>query len=524
MSGYTDNFAPWSAKFLPKAKQHITKIDTYAIGEAHFTATPYEIDNPTLWDIPSYPARLRPDFKLLSAQTTGFGWGYTWSVRATKYRRQDFQANMGLQGNLTEYVDDYIGGSNGRKKVATGWFKGFIKDDGGVVSKRGDDGEDSLHITAATPDFWLANVKLGKLPYMNRLLAEEERELWSAEERTSSALGYQPIGSGPPTGDPLGGFGAYVDNCTTPIGELLVPRAANENHIIFPLSVSHALKELMCNHVFVNGMNLPWMFPIQMLVGQDGESNLVQVEYGPGTVQDAILEASRHGLWRYWWDAQCIMHFFRDYSCYKYSDNLSLVAMVIADGISMAGNLEISLGPKKLRLNRTAVEGQWSAGDATAEATPLENHFNAGVGSVYPPGRTPGGEGTDVEFKGYQGTNTAQMARNMYAYYSRRTTATISNFPWPSLAMPLYNRVIGIACKDPMGSWDFRPGATSPYYIDLGFDGGDKMTTYSAHGKLFSVDDISIQVQDPDGKGGGVPLATLTCTEIIPADCMEPLP
>jgi hypothetical protein len=90
------------------------------------------------------------------------------------------------------------------------------------------------------------------------------------------------------------------------------------------------------------------------------------------------------------------------------------------------------------------------------------------------------------------GKDAATQAHRLYNKENAQTTFTWANFPYPSIAMALFNRQIRIKAKDPKGAWDFSSG----------------------DGKAFVVTDVEGQLQEPDLPGGGYWLCSASGVEI----------
>lgn len=471
----------------------------------------------------------RYDLRLISGQTNGSGWEFTLECRGNPlFLQRAFTPGRGIGVYFSEFVDPqtmtaYAPWKPGwRSCTATGQgIISFIKDEGGITSRRGPNGENVLVIKTVTPDYFLQRTVLEKLPYMLYSVVQAERSAWTTRDRTIEALGFEPVGDPdtPFTADPFAGFANYIDIYTDDPVSILAPRPANEFHflgsgnpysITTGLSAPKAMYELLAGHVQCNRgsgwRSILYEIDHEIALDQDPENEVVWLDFGPGTVWDAIQEASRHGMWRAYFDSMSKFHFVPDY-CTMNINTIS-PSLVIQDGRSCAGNLEVVPGTYAQRVNRAVVQGQWST-NFGGGTDPMNMHWTSGMGAaVYPHGQREGGPGSNEFQDGYHGIQSERQAKALYGKQSIRTTAQYTGFPHVLHALALYGKVVAIGLRDPMGAWDFKPGSPSPIGIDTA--GG----LYGGYGKLFSVEGVSIENQDPDAPGGGVFTASLMMNEI----------
>lgn len=488
--------------------------DVLSVGDNIWTPTDPTFVNTYRSQLPGLGSRT--DFKFLGASASGNGWTFNWQVRGSSSLFSSIKANRGI-GMFEESYQDYnntIGECTANSQV----IRGFIRDDGGNSTQMGTDGVDIANITACTPDYFIGKSIIPRLPYMLLSVVAGERGGFSSRSRSVASLGFVPaISGGPPfTVDPYAGFGNHFDAYTESPGLALMPQPANELHFLFECSIVHALTELLYNHCLVSRgsgfSSIVRNFDVDIKIEQSKENDVVAIDLGSGSINDAILEATKQGNWRYWWDSNSNMHFQPDYCTQPYVRG-GHVDLLLTNGASLTGDLNVTLGASSNRVNRVAVQGQWSSTFENGMGA-LDNFtYNQQMSqALYPRGQHLGLGGDDVSVDGYVGKDVKFMAATEYARQSQRTTATLSGFPYSTLAFSLFNRKVGICLKDPMGSFDWTEGATSDL-VD-GLDTNNQ--TYGSTGKWFSVDGVSIEIQDPDGVGGGYPVCSLQMTEIIP--------
>ncbi len=484
-----------------------------------FSATPFE-GNPAVAPFESYGygGAGRRDMRWLSSQTTGNGWEHTFEIVGNKYRRDTVFAGRACGINLKQFANTNLAIGEGGfltpgYSERTDYIHAIIKDEGGVNTQFLAPGVQKNTIVAATPDYFLAKQRTPRLPYLLQAVAAKERQKWATEMvHTQASVGFPPTtgedGSAGFTGDPLAGFGKYVDETTLSYDADLLPLAANENHFLVNLSVIYILKEYFSNHVRVNGRPIGQVFDIE--ITPDAESQLVSLDIGDGSPHAAVLSALREGNFRYWWDYRCGMHVIPDY-CNPGSNigtTTPVYGILTLDRLPGVG-FNMSPGPRSdlgyPRVNRVYVEGQWSspvlAGDVTVETNPLKNWKIAPNKATYPPGQTIGTGGEDVSIKGAHISDPAHFARSEYNRLSQRNRVTLSGFPYVGWALGSYNRVIQLIFPDdPQGSFQgIGEGGTFGYY---------------------SVEAVSVEVQGADepGGGGGYPECTLVLQEIVTND------
>jgi hypothetical protein len=456
------------------------------------------------------------DVRLTSATFSGTGWDFTFEIKAPRSLQASFNRGQGMAAWLTCLIDKPDAGSQSwyalfDQQIATC----FIRE---VGTKQGPRQENIIVITASTPDRFLSEPQVDKLPYLLKAVVDKERIAVSALSRTNLSLGfpdgYTLQGTGPITADPFAEFANVIDTYTAPPEALLSVRPANENHFLVALSVQKALfGEYLPNHVLCDRgsgyTSLLNQFDTEIDLTGDLEDNVVDHEIGAGSPQDAILESLRHGVFRYWWTARSKLVYKSDYCCSSYG---SLIPqLVILNGKSALGELEVQLGPSNRRINRVACRGEMLTGILDG-ADPMQNYAMSGLmGAVYPPGTGIGNVGSDVQFENYVGQRASTVAKRLWSKSNQMTTAQLSGFPFAPLAVALAGRIVGIATKHQLEGYDWTDGATSRVGIDVGGTGA-----YSSNGKLFSVDSVTIENTDPEAPGGGFFTSTLGMTEIIP--------
>lgn len=456
----------------------------------------------------------RADVKLQTARFSGMGWQFTHRAKGRGYDYSQFKGNRSMSTFMAELIDGgastWVNRSGGRVANSI-----ILKD--GISSQRGQYGLDILTIQSATPDYFLGELELPTMDYILGKPANAERKAWydmctygfdtmkpapvplptSPELIRASAqnqLGYtfkDTSGVGinattPKYNDPLGGFAYYTDDYTLTIGQAMQPRPCNENHLVAMLSSSRILAELFANHVKVNGRSINETFNMEVRTDLDIEYNVFTAGVS-GTINSIIQTLAESGVWRAWWDSRCNFHFIPDYYANANGEYSNVPSLIIGEGPSLIGDLEVNLGTDQLRVNRAEVKPMslLSPGDATD--SPLVANVNMALGAVYPPG-TPKG-GNDVSMDSYMGFNTGEEARRLYNRANAKTTFKWSNFPYPMLAMGMANRIASLTASDPKGNWSFAD-------------------------KRFVVTDVTVELNEPDRPGGGYYLCSIAGVEI----------
>jgi hypothetical protein len=459
---------------------------------------------------------LRNDIKLTGAKGSGSGWTFTHEAKGRGYNYSQIIGNRAIATYVYEASDN---GDSSWVCRSGGLVANSIIIPDGVSSRRGQNGLDVLTIQSATPDYFLQELELPQMSYILGEPANKERYNWWF----LCTYGFEPPPKAPPTPlptspdfirasaqnvlgqtfkgdatstgtgianqkyqDPLGGFGYYTDQYTLTVGSAMEPRPCNENHLMAKLSSSRILAELFANHVKANGRPIGEMFNMEVLTSADIEYNILTADVS-GTVNSIINEMAQHGVWRTWWDSWGNFHFIPDY----YSAGAGNAHLIIQEGPSLIGELEVNLGTDQKRINRAEVRGQpfISFGDATAD--PLTSNINMALGAVYPPGTPKGGinGGSDVTMDNYMGRNSGEQARRMYNKANAKTTFRWSNFPYPTLAFAMLNRTVAINASDPKGNWSFSD-------------------------KRFVVTEVDIQLTDGNRPDGGYYLCSMSGIEI----------
>jgi hypothetical protein len=449
----------------------------------------------------------RPDLKLTAFKGSGLGFTFTHQVSGKSGGYNQFHGNRGIRTELYEMWD---AAPSTWQCYSGGHVASSIILPQGVTSRRANNGEDVLIIQSATPDAFLANLSLPQMPYILAGPANEERyaqwflatngwlpppalppnPLPTSETRKTAiqkVLGRRLEGEGDYT-DPFAGFANYRDQYTIKVGELMEPAPANDLHFFNYLSSSRVIVEILTNHVLANGKSLGQTFGMEILTGQDPESDLLHFEVAGG-INSIIQEAAQHGVWRAWWDSRSNFHFILDY--YGGGGN-GKVAATITDGPSLIGELEVMLGSTEARVNRVAVRPQFFLSFGGAQTGPMENYYDMVLGAVYPPGAVLGGNGTDITQDNYMGKNAAGQAYRLFHKENAQTTFSWKNVPYPGLIMGLLNREVRLKAKDPKGAWDFSSG----------------------DGKRFIVTDVEGQLADGDSPNGGYWLCSCSGIEI----------
>lgn len=538
---------------LEKALQITHRSQTSPGKKVNFSATPYEgraggaqnPGNPIGWSWESVPSSQygflaspppegvlaigytkdytdpRADIRLVSARGSGSGWTFVHEGKSKSFGYGGFEGNRSLHTEIFEARDHgdgdwgvYSGGHVGSSIILPQ----------GITSRIGLNGENIITIRSATPDAHLSALSLPQLPYLLAGPANAERYAWyflatygflpppalppnplpTSETRKGSmqnALGYPLQGSGQggiadgvPT-EPFAGFANYRDQDTETVGELMIPAKTNDLHFCNRLSTSRALVEVLTNHVMANGKSIGNTFQMEIQTGRDPESDLLHFEVS-GSINSIINEAAQHGVWRAWWDARSGFHFIPDYYAGPLPDGFGIrqpakVACTIKQGPSLVGELEVSPGSDTPLVHSYRVRGQpfTSFGDATTD--PMSNYYNMKLGAVYPPGSKVGtGPGSDPTMDNYLGKDAGTQAYRLFNKENARTTFTWRNFPYPTLAFGLLNRVVILSAKDPKGAWDYTGG------------------------KRFVVENVTVDWQD-NGKGGGVYMCSISGIEVI---------
>jgi hypothetical protein len=462
----------------------------------------------------------RPDLRLVNARGNGLGWTFTHEGKSKSTSYNQLKGGRSLRTEIYEFRD---AGDSDWRVYSGGHVASSIVLPQGVNSRRGLNGENIVTIQSATPDAFLAALSLPQLPYILAKPANDERYAWwhlatygylpfpatppnplpdssTRKASTQNTLGYPLQGTGQggiadgvPV-DPFSGIANYRDQDTLTVGELMTPVPPNELHFLNKLSSSRALVEVLSNHVLANNGPLGHTFSMEILTGQDLESDVLHFEVS-GAINSIINEAAQHGVWRAWWDSRCGFHFIPDYYAGPLRDASGIlqdakVALTIEDGPSLVGEIEVSPGSDIPLVHSYRVRGQpfTSFGDATTD--PMSNYYNQKLGAIYPPGAKVGdGPGSDPTMDNYLGKDAAVQAGRLYYKENARTTFSWKNFPYPTLAFGLLHRQIILKAKDPKGAWDFSAG------------------------KKFVVESVSVDWQD-NGKGGGVYMCSISGVEV----------
>jgi hypothetical protein len=449
------------------------------------------------------------DLRLVSAIAQGMGWSYVYEARGRSFDYSKYTGSRGIGTNLKEYGGDF---SNSYYFTDAETLVGIILKRNGVSSQLGTNDQDILMINAATPDAFMDELTLPQLAYLHRPPVEEERQRWkdlcdqmaamAAAQRTQAfydQMGYSLTGfdqGGIADGkyvDPFSGFAFYRDQYTIKVGDLMKPVPANEAHILDKLSAPRAMVEVFKNHVLCNGKPIDKIFAMDFDLSGDPEDDVLTFELS-GTPNSIIKTVSQQGIFRAWWDHHCIFHFVADY-CTR--TTISVDYHLIIDENFM-GNLKVSLGSNSRRIARVAVRGQPFTSFSDAQTNALDNYYNSTLGATYGYTNEVGsGDGTDVVFENYLGKHADEQAQRIWLSESAETTFSWENFPYPSLAARLFNRVISITGTDPKKAWSFT-------------------------NKLFVVTNVSINLQGRDWLGGGVYLCSISGIEIIPRGAGDP--
>lgn len=439
---------------------------------------------------------VRWDMRLLSSSAQGNGWEHQFEIRGNRALFSTIVAGREVQVCIREFVDDApdAEGYTQRKCINGGtWIRAYIKDIGGVTTTLMT-GEEKLTITATTPEPFLDKLWLPRMVYLLKQTVDLERSATLGLTRDLTHLGFAPGGTGPFTADPFAGFGHYVDEFTTDYNTTMTVQAANERHFLTNLSVMYAVEEVFSNHVFFNsgGGYYTLASKFNCEITPDDEHYLVDIQHGPGSPHQMVLESLRHGNYRYWWDCYSNMHVFPDY-CNVGVPYSTIDWPEILISRNYTGEFSATPGPPAgyPRVNRVAVEGQWSTANrgplGNGGAVPPLNYSQTGPNkAVYPAGQTVGNGGDEITFTGYQGINVTVIAQSEYNRANQKTTITLSNIPWVSWAMNAWNRLVKVNSFDPQGLYNFI-------------------------NKYFTVDSVQIQWSD----SGFVPNCTVTLTEAL---------
>jgi hypothetical protein len=251
----------------------------------------------------------------------------------------------------------------------------------GVSSRRGQNGLDVLTIQSATPDYFLGNLELPSMSYIQGKAANKERKAWfdlctygfdtskpwptplptSPDLIRASAqnvLGYTFKDTGgtgiaaQKVSRPDGRFGYYSDDYTLTIGtgDGPAPLQRKSPHG-GSVESSRVLTEIMKNHVKANGRPIGEMFSLQIRADLDLERDVFTADVS-GTINSIIQEMASHGVWRAWWDSFSNFHFVPDY----YGVGAGTPSLILSDGPSLIGDLEVNLGTDQIRVNRAEVK------------------------------------------------------------------------------------------------------------------------------------------------------------------------
>lgn len=464
-----------------------------AAGNSYRSAFPYGVVAKDTDGKPVIPVP-RIDMVFRGVTATTYGLEAQWSIKAKLFSLDPIYPNKGIYLILREYVDK---GYNEKVCVyASRLFRMFVKD---IATSIKANGEEEIVVTAATPDYFLGKSQIPKFPYILRSVVEAERAAWAVQPRTSTSLGYQVIDTGrsgfdPATNDPFAGFAYYVDEFTASVNEILTPHPANEVHIKSDLSVAHALDEMATNHILCNRgfgyASIKAYFNLHIDYLSSPETKLINVEYGPGDVNSAFIEAQKHGNWLYYWDRNSDGWFIL--SPYNGLYNGDVPPQRIKQG--RANNFEMQIAPaaRFSPINRVVVEGQWSDAFGGTGYPALDNFtYVPGNKAVYPTGTVSGARpGDDVIFQGYHGIHTAAMAQSEYGRQSSRATFSIKGIPFLGWALARFYGQIYLEYQDGLKLFDY----TIP--------------------KPFLCNSITITINDEDRPGGGWGSADLSGVEI----------
>ena len=499
----------------------------------------------TLYEYRTSGARLNPrtDTTLMSLTGQGNGVSGSYRVRGSKQAQSAFRSLRGISTYIGEFGDhDPLTGYN---CVASGQATNLFISPIGRSSITGQDGQDEMTFQVTTPEKLLQNVAMEKLPFLNFRLATGTRSATTGLSRTKAALGFDPQGAGSFAGkDNLSGFAAFFDGELEPL-KILQARACNEWHLlgrgdrwatpnIDGCAIPYAMWEALRHHVFADrggGFqsltecldfgDIEW--------GAIFEKELPEVNFGPGSIYDAIAAAADEtsGPFRWWFDALGKFHFIGDYYTKTYASLIPYVFFKSKRGLP--GKLSVNLGSDRKRLLRQSTHGLWSS--SANGGPPLATHFNTGLGTGVFPLQRLNNEGQAARMNGYHGYQVGKMAQYLYGKHSAQTTLTWDGFHDPLLAISMFNRVVSFAFADSEAAYDWTPGAVSPIGIDVGLlTPGTTTTTYDfenrphttsdaiydQYGKRFVCDSFSITNVGRQQGGDDDWDCTAQFTEIIP--------
>lgn len=445
----------------------------------------------------------RRDVVPISSSTNGAGWEHQMMVRGNhRYLLNTFAAGREIRQCIREYVDAAVDaeGFDQRVCINATWTRSFVKDTGGIaVVMDGDSpGTQRGIITSVTPDYFLGSdrMRLPRMCYLHRPEVELERAEASTKVHTEASLGYKPFveNAGLGFGDPVGGFEAHLDNWTLTYNDTLTPAPANERHIMANVSTAYALQEIMGSHVYAgfggSMGSISRYFPIH--ITPDAENAVMTLDVAEGSVWNMIQEASRHGNYEAFFTAQSEFFFFPGYSSPTGTIPMGNRWPQALCGKNFVGTFSVNPGPPGWwrRVNRVGVRAT-GLGMAGGEMTNLQWWAHMPTAGLWPPGQGPGAGGKEIYFENYQGANVVWMAHSEFNRQSQLATITIDRIPWVCWAIDSYKRPVTVYVQDAMGAFDYSVGY------------------------CFSVENVQITYQNPDGFGGVIPLATVTLREVI---------
>jgi hypothetical protein len=268
-----------------------------------------------------------------------------------------------------------------------------------------------------------------------------------------------------------------------------------KNTFLDNLSTIYAAMEVLNNHTLMNGRPIYQAFDFN--IDADIETSIVTIDISDGSPHSAFLSALREGNWRYWWDYSCKMWLIRDYC----NPGVTVTPVGTLNLAKIPGlNITVQPGPPDgfPRVNRVYAEGVWSSPaitlDTASQTTALKNWKIAPNKATYPVGQGLGLGGDDVSIKGAHLSKLDVFSQSEYNRLSQKARVQISGFPYVCWAVKAYNHPVYLTFPDdPQGSFK-------------GLTNG-----------LYSLEEVQIEPQDLDGRGGGYIEATLTFQEIVAA-------
>jgi hypothetical protein len=472
-----------------------------------FSASPYE-STPTPGDraIYNYTGLGRRDARWVGSGTSGNGWEHHVDVVGNRYRRDTIFGGRAFGISITETTNTNVNPLDGGFKplgfsTDTVNLYGIIKDDGGIGTNFPGPGVQQSDLSISTPDYSLGKQRTPRFPYLLQSVAQAERLKWAEDmDHSQAKLGFiSTIGDNAGVGfsgdDPLGGFGYIVDESRLDYSGDMAPQPANEKHFLSQLSTIYAATELLNNHTLMNGRPIYQAFDFQ--IDADVEDSIVSIDIGDGSPNSAFLSALREGNWRYWWDYGCKMWLIRDY-CNPGRDRYAgRYPQPCQD--CRAEHHDTARATAWLSEGQPGLcRGVWSSPaitlDTASQTTALKNWKIAPNKATYPVGQGLGLGGDDVSMKGAHLSKLDIFTQGEYNRLSQKARVQISGFPYICWAVKAYNHPVYLTFPpDPEGSFK---GVTSG---------------------LYSLEEVQIEPQDLDGRGGGYIEATLTFQEIIAA-------